>query len=61
VRGAITPEMKINIKWSPNKSSQLVNGKAHFFTRDCESEVIMALEWNTIKLSKATKAGLKEQ
>jgi hypothetical protein len=36
--------MKINIKRSPNKSSKLVNGKAHFFTRDCESEMIMALE-----------------
>jgi hypothetical protein len=44
MRGAITPEMKIYIKRSPNKSSQLINGKAHFFTRDCESEMIMALE-----------------
>jgi hypothetical protein len=59
MRGATTPEMKIHIKRSPNKSSQLINGKTHFLTRDCESEMIMALIINTVMLSKATKAGLE--
>jgi hypothetical protein len=43
MRGTTTPEIKIHIKRSPNESSQLINGKTHFLTRDCESEMVMAL------------------
>jgi hypothetical protein len=59
MRATTTPEMKIHIKRSPNESSQLINGKTHFLTRDCESEMIMALKWNTVVLSKATKTRLE--
>jgi hypothetical protein len=44
MRGTTTPEMKIHIKRSPNESSQLINGKPHFLTRDCEFEMIMDLK-----------------
>jgi hypothetical protein len=44
MRGVTTPEMKIHIKRSPNKSSHLINGKTHFLTRECESEMVMALK-----------------
>jgi hypothetical protein len=44
MRGTTTPEMKIHIKRSPNESSQLINGKTHFLTRDFEFEMIMDLK-----------------
>jgi hypothetical protein len=44
MRGTTTPEMKIHIKRSPNESSQLINGKTHFLTRDSEYEMVMALQ-----------------
>jgi hypothetical protein len=44
MRGTTTPEMKIHIKRSPNESSQLINGRTHFLTRDYESEMVMALK-----------------
>jgi hypothetical protein len=44
MRGTTTPEMKIHIERSPNESSQLINGKTHFLTRDCEFEMIMDLK-----------------
>jgi hypothetical protein len=41
--GTITPKMKIHIKRSSNKSTQVIDGKAISLVRNSEPEMIMTL------------------
>jgi hypothetical protein len=57
--GTITPKMKIHIKRSSNKSTQVIDGKAISLARNSEPEMIVTLIGNPKVFCKSTQTGLE--